>query len=1052
MNQKGAREQNDISIIRNLPKRLQKRIVEDVSDNSLVTVVDTTRQSSSGQPSTSKGGAKKDDNDKMPRRFLQKQNTSGNANQQGNGAIDVTSINFFLQKSTPCTRTLNKNNFKRETVPVLETSGKSVDSKATNIKYVTPSTNSYVGNSSIPGILRLNEAKHGQIIAAEKNKNGNEKNVGRDNGKKTTARVHQISDQLSKADNILTKSPARQLQRQLKQPPWFGMLTGIQYVEHLPKLYERVTSIIQQNIVVENWAEFNEARIELQNIFTNLLLQQLKLCCEQKIDTFFWKLLYYNVREYFISNSKLTADDIHKQLLLLIDEGLDFYTNLHMKLNLKYINTDQKVENVPLHYHPTNNITIEKEVPPQRSTHKFEFIAKVAAQKLLICLGDLCRYKTKELQTNDYTDAAKYYHQAQTLIPTNGIPYNQLAIVSIHGRKKFDAVYFHMRSLMSSNAIYSARESLLVLFDEIRKKYEETEIKTSPLHQGSPRNNNSRNSKSLRKEVWIHVDGVRRLHHSSESDNTKSKSAAIKEENHLKKLTNVELLRRFTSLYLYVIGKLYTGIDMESIVEQQRKLLAELKVLLKRDPFPMKRSHLLKIVALNIFLLEHNMHKESRREIRYYAFIFCNQFLGLLLQKCNQLYETFKIDILDSQMLCHADLNTLLQYINVYTEWLAHNVDIWESVRSEEHIIVDCWTEWECFYQFLTCMIDELAINKTPRYVLEEEVYLLGFTPIMYAINNSGVHKNLDIQSLSDREQFFPRILKIYDFHAHYEKYQVKLLMHNDTFTLEELNGGMDKALCTLHSDDDDNSENILVNGESLELSLKEINSSKIDCIEDAQISQLSKRKKELEARSNVKKMYTAKLEEILKFVDTGLYIEVRPKYLMPDTNCFIDCLDDFQKLINEYKRYILVIPLTVVKELDGLSKGVKVESYQNSLQFQRIHHYDDVSTCAKRSLDFIRNAKNNVKCATTKGSFINASLFALCEDENISNDDKILATAVALSKTMSSETNKDGKYFIQTELVMITTDRNLRVKALARNLTVSEMGEFLKWVKDCHT
>lgn len=48
---------------------------------------------------------------------------------------------------------------------------------------------------------------------------------------------------------------------------------------------------------------------------------------------------------------------------------------------------------------------------------------------------------------------------------------------------------------------------------------------------------------------------------------------------------------------------------MESIVEQQRKLLAELKVLLKRDPFPMKRSHLLKIVALNIFLLEHNMHK-----------------------------------------------------------------------------------------------------------------------------------------------------------------------------------------------------------------------------------------------------------------------------------------------------------------------------------------------------------------------------------------------------------------------------------------------------------
>lgn len=137
------------------------------------------------------------------------------------------------------------------------------------------------------------------------------------------------------------------------------------------------------------------------------------------------------MREYFISSTKLTADDIHDRLLLLIDEGLDFYTNLHKKLNSKYINTDQKIANVLLQ-HPGNNITIAKEVQPQRSTHKFEFIAKVAAQKLLICLGDLCRYKTKEMQTNDYTDAAKYYQQAQVLIPTNGIPYNQLAIVSIH--------------------------------------------------------------------------------------------------------------------------------------------------------------------------------------------------------------------------------------------------------------------------------------------------------------------------------------------------------------------------------------------------------------------------------------------------------------------------------------------------------------------------------------------------------------------------------------------------------------------------------------------
>lgn len=44
-----------------------------------------------------------------------------------------------------------------------------------------------------------------------------------------------------------------------------------------------------------------------------------------------------------------------------------------------------------------------------------------------------------------------------------------------------------------------------------------------------------------------------------------------------------------------------------------------------------------------------------------------------------------------------------------------------------------------------------------------------------------------------------------------------------------------------------------------------------------------------------------------------------------------------------------------------------------------------------------------------------------------------------------------DGKCFIQTELVLITTDRNLRVKALSRNLTVSELPEFIQWAKDCN-
>lgn len=45
--------------------------------------------------------------------------------------------------------------------------------------------------------------------------------------------------------------------------------------------------------------------------------------------------------------------------------------------------------------------------------------------------------------------------------------------------------------------------------------------------------------------------------------------------------------------------------------------------------------------------------------------------------------------------------------------------------------------------------------------------------------------------------------------------------------------------------------------------------------------------------------------------MDTKVYIEVRPKYLLPDTNCFIDCLEDFERIVKEFKRYTLIIPLT---------------------------------------------------------------------------------------------------------------------------------------------
>ncbi|KAL0182876.1 hypothetical protein M9458_022251, partial [Cirrhinus mrigala] len=63
--------------------------------------------------------------------------------------------------------------------------------------------------------------------------------------------------------------------------------------------------------------------------------------------------------------------------------------------------------------------------------------------------------------------------------------------------------------------------------------------------------------------------------------------------------------------------------------------------------------------------------------------------------------------------------------------------------------------------------------------------------------------------------------------------------------------------------------------------------------------------------------------DKIQAVLQTGgqLEIEIRPFYLVPDTNGFIDHLDGLRKLLS-CGTYVLVVPLIVITELDGLAKG----------------------------------------------------------------------------------------------------------------------------------
>lgn len=64
----------------------------------------------------------------------------------------------------------------------------------------------------------------------------------------------------------------------------------------------------------------------------------------------------------------------------------------------------------------------------------------------------------------------RWYTKANQINPKNGKPYNQLALLAVYEKRKLDAVYYYMRSLMASNPFQSAKDSLLSLFEDYRKK------------------------------------------------------------------------------------------------------------------------------------------------------------------------------------------------------------------------------------------------------------------------------------------------------------------------------------------------------------------------------------------------------------------------------------------------------------------------------------------------------------------------------------------------------------------------------------------------------
>uniref|UniRef100_A0A182THB9 PINc domain-containing protein n=1 Tax=Anopheles melas TaxID=34690 RepID=A0A182THB9_9DIPT len=66
---------------------------------------------------------------------------------------------------------------------------------------------------------------------------------------------------------------------------------------------------------------------------------------------------------------------------------------------------------------------------------------------------------------------------------------------------------------------------------------------------------------------------------------------------------------------------------------------------------------------------------------------------------------------------------------------------------------------------------------------------------------------------------------------------------------------------------------------------------------------------------------------DILSQSTIAVTIEVHPRFLVTDTNCFVDYLGAIELISKAHPLYQLMVPIIVINELEGLSKGLRNQS-----------------------------------------------------------------------------------------------------------------------------
>lgn len=531
-----------------------------------------------------------------------------------------------------------------------------------------------------------------------------------------------------------------------------------------------------------------------------------------------------------------------------------------------------------------------------------------------------------------------------------------------------------------------------------------------------------------------------------------------------------------------MVGIIFTKINLDTFDKSQKALLKDFETVLKAGAISYSLNY--KLICSPLFLVQQALEKEgSEKEVLLsYALLFIFSFLQTLLNLMKKELKTLKEAVemtINPRSEIFPSIWLWLPMVRITVKWLKDNINIWSYIFQSTRLNVDGPVTnkvrsffWKDFSEFATgfnnainggvvanpeATWEEIANQEqqqqeekreqmeteTERTVFWEDIYLEGFSPLKDNVRSEGM-TNQELEQFVNREkareidlifaqnidrakQILADTIHITDI-QHYEFLHHKREMVDNklrevfSYSVMKYDEPIHKPEPIEASDEEveasgGEDENVLRTNSNILALLENLKE------EDPGISELKEKQQQLQEK--IKQEVQTNQELFVR--ESAKILELLPNYttIVPDTNCLISSLPLVQGILGT-GTFTVVIPLVVINELEGLKKGP-----------ERVRHD------AGSALEFLESqfaSKNlHLKAQTQKGNYLTNIAFRTEEGTNgkHTNDDIILECCLFQTKKPPNQK--------ASPVVLLTDDRNLKVKALAAGVPVADSFDFEK-------